>query len=361
MQRRQFFAAGLAGASGIVAAPAIAQSNPEITWRLASSFPSYLDALYGGAETFARAVAEMTDNRFRIETHPAGEIVPALEVFDAVGKGTIDCAHTAMHYHWGIEPALVFATGVPFGMNAREQDAFFKQGGGNDLFNEILFDHKIYALPAGNTGCQMGGWFRTELRGVADLNGLKFRISGLAGKVLQKLGTVPTAASRSDISDSLEKGALDAAAWVSPYDDERLNLPRVAPFYYYPGWWQGSNAVHVAFNLDKWNALPRIYQAVLRSAAAIASAEMQSRYDAGNPAALKRLVAAGAKLRAFPQDMMDACWQATTDVFRESAQGNAGFARVQDAYLAFRNDAYLWWQVAEYPYDNFVIRQRAKG
>ncbi|HUZ67658.1 MAG TPA: TRAP transporter substrate-binding protein DctP [Beijerinckiaceae bacterium] len=367
MQRRDFVkSVGLAAAASAVAAPALAapaivQSSPQVVWRLTSSFPAVLDALYGGADVFSRAVSEATDGRFHIEIHPAGEIASALDVFDAVSKGAIDCAQTALQYHWGAEPALALATSVPFGMNAREQNAFFRQGGGTDLFNEILVDHSLFALPAGNTGCQMGGWFRKELRSTADLKGLKYRISGLAGKVMQKLGSVPTAVARKDLASSLQSGALDAAAWVAPYDDERLKLTAIAPNYYYPGWFQGSMAIHLVFNLAKWNALPKSYQAIVRGAAELANVDMQAKYDAFNPPALKRVVSAGAKLRAFPDDVMEAAWQAAIEVYREAGAADPKFKRVHEAYMNFRNDEYLWWQVGEYPYDNFIIRQRAKG
>ena len=362
MKRREFIAgAALAGVSAGVAAPAVAQSAPEITWKLTSSFPTTLDTIWSGAQTFADAVRDMTDGKFVIELHPAGEIVQPLEVLDAVKNGQVDCAQTALLYHWGVQPALVFATGVPFGMNAREQNAFFRHGGGNDLINELLVDQNIFALPAGNTGCQMGGWFRNELHSASELRGLKFRISGLAGKMLTRLGVVPTGAGRAQIASSLESGALDAAAWVSPVDDEKLNLVKVAPWYYYPGWWQGSMAIHLAFNLKKWEELPKAYQAVVRAAAEIANADVLARYDAINPRAVRRLVEAGAKLRAFPQDIMEACWQAANAELREVSAGDANFQRVHDAYMSFRNDQYTWWQVAEYPYDNFLIRQRVKG
>jgi TRAP-type mannitol/chloroaromatic compound transport system substrate-binding protein len=207
----------------------------------------------------------------------------------------------------------------------------------------------------------MVGWFRNELRSANDLRGLKFRVSGLAGKMLTRLGVIPTGASRAQIAGAFESGALDAAGWVSPIDDEKLSLVRVAPWYYYPGWWQGSMAIHLAFNLAKWNALPQTYQTVVRAAAELANADVLARYDALNPQAVRRLVESGAKLRAFPQDVMEACWQASVAEFRDAGAADPNFQRVHDAYMSFRNEQYVWWQVAEYPYDNFIIRQRAKG
>ncbi len=362
MKRRQFIAAtGLATAGAAIAKPAIAQSSPVIHWRLASSFPNSLEAIFGGAQTFAESVRQQSDGRFTIDAQPAGALVGALDVFDAARDGRTECAQTALHYYWGKEPALVFATGVPFGMNAREQNAFFRHGGGDDLINEALADHKLVALPSGNTGCQMGGWFRNELRGASDLRGLKFRISGFAAKILQTLGVDPKAVARGDIMKSLESGALDAAAWVSPFDDEKLGLVKAAPNYYYPGWFQPNMTIHTLFNAEKWSQLPKSYQAILRSAADTANIDMQAKYDSANPVALRRLAESGAKLRAFPADVLDACWQAAEAVYRETAAGDPKFKRVHEAYMDFRNNEYLWWQVAEYPFDNFMIRQRAKG
>ncbi len=362
MQRRRFLrAAGLAAAGSTLAAPAIAQSSPSIKWRLTSSFPPSLETLHGGAKVFADAAREASDGRIDITVHPPGEIAGAVEALDAVKDGRADLAQTALNYWWGVEPALVFATGAPFGMNARQHNAFNQRGGGADLVNETLADHNVMALLAGNTGCEMGGWFRNEIKSVADLKGLKFRISGIAGKILQRLGVEPTAVARGDIVSSLQSGALGAAAWVSPVDDEKLDLVKVAPNYYYPGWQQPGMAVHIAINLAKWNDLPKGYKAMLRQAADIANTDMQAAYDALNPPAVRRLVEAGARLKAFPADVLEALWQATDEVYAQTARENAKFERMRDAYLAYRNDQYLWWQVAEYPYDNFVIRQRAKG
>ena len=362
MKRRKFIAAaGLAAAGAAIARPAVAQAAPAVTWRLASSFPTNFDAIWSGARVLAEAVRQRSDGRFVIETHAPGEIAGAIEVLDAVGEGRAECGHTALNYFWGKEPALVFATGAPFGMNAREQNAFFRAGGGTELINEILADHKVVALPSGNTGCQMGGWFRAEIKSSADLRGMKFRVSGFAAKILRTLGVEPKAMGRGEIAAALGSGALDAAAWVSPADDEKLDLAKVAPNYYYPGWLQPNMAIHLVVNSAKWNELPKAYQEILRSAADTANAETQAKYDAANPAALRRLAEGGAKLRAFPPEVLESFWQATGAVMRETAAGDAKFRRLHDAYMEFRNDQYLWWQVAEYPFDNFMIRQRARG
>ena len=362
MKRRQFLStAGLAAGGAALARPAIAQTTPDVRWKLASSFPTTFEAFWSGAQAFAESVKQQSDGRFTIDIHPAGALVGALDVFEAAQDGRIDCAHTALHYFWGKEPALAFGTGVPFGMNAREQNAFFRQGGGTGLINDVLADHKLVALPMGNTGCQMGGWFRKEINTPGDLRGLKFRISGFAAKILQTLGVEPRAVGRREISSSLASGALDAVAWVSPVDDEKLDLVKSAPHYYYPGVFQPNMSLHLLVNAGKWNDLPKAYQAILRAATDTANADVQAKYDAANPPALRRLAENGARLHAFAPDLLEAFWQATEKAYRETAAGDAKFQRLHSAYMDFRNDQYLWWQVAEYPYDNFLIRQRAKG
>jgi len=359
--RRGFLkGAGIAAGVGM-AAPAVAQALPEVKWRLQSSFPKTFDLLYGGAETFARAVLDATDGKFQIEVEPPGTVVSSLDALDAVQKGTIEACHTALNYYWTKDPTFALATAIPFGMNARQQNAWLYHGGGNELVNEFLRDYGCIAWPAGNTGCQMGGWFRNELKSSADLQGLKFRIGGFAGKVWQRLGAVPQQTAGSEIAQALQASTIDAADWVGPYDDEKLGLVTAAPYYYYPGWWNGGEILHLVINFDKWNALPKQYQAVATSAAAFANLDMQARYDAANPGAIKRLVAAGAKLRAFPQEVLETSFKAATELEKEIADTNPKFKKILDAYVVFRNDEYLWWQVAEYNYDNFMIRQRAKG
>ena len=362
MERRKFIkTAGVAAAATTIAAPAIAQSAPEVRWRLTSSFPKSLDTIYGAAETFAKAVAEATDNKFQIQCFAGGEIVPALQALDAVQNGTVEACHTCMYYYWGKDPTFAFGTAVPFGLNSRQLDAWFYYGGGNQLLDEFLKDYGVIGLPAGNTGTQMGGWFRKEIKTPADFNGLKMRIGGFAGTVLQKLGTVPQLIAGGDIYPSLEKGTIDAAEWVGPYDDEKLGFNKVAPVYHFPGWWEGGAALHLLISEKKIAELPKAYQSIVRTAAALANKDCQAKYDAGNPAALKRLVAAGTQLKPFPQDVLEACYKASLDVYAEQNAKNPKFKKVHDAYFGFRNDQYLWWQVAEYTYDNFMIRQRAKG
>jgi len=260
MKRRQFIkSAGLGLAASAVAAPAIAQSMPEIKWRLTSSFPKSLDTLWGSSGTFAKYVAEATDNKFQISTFAAGEIVPALQAMDAVSNNTVECCHTAAYYYVGKDPTFPLFCAVPFGLNTRQQNAWFYDAGGQKLMDDFTKKFNVVSLLGGNTGAQMGGWFRKEIKEVADLSGLKMRIAGLAGNVMQKLGVVPQQLAGGDIYPALEKGTVDAAEWVGPYDDEKLGFHKVAPFYYYPGWWEGGTTQHFMFNIAKFEELPKAY------------------------------------------------------------------------------------------------------
>jgi TRAP-type mannitol/chloroaromatic compound transport system substrate-binding protein len=361
MKRRQFLrAAGLGVAAAAVARPAIAQSMPETKWRLTASWPKSLDALYGAAEVFAKAVGEATDNKFQIQVFAANEIMPGLQALDAVGDGTVEMAHTASYYYVGKDPTFAFGTAVPFGLNSRMQNAWQFFGGGMELMNAFYQKYKIYAIPCGNTGCQMGGWFRKEIRQPDDLKGLKVRIGGYAGRVLQKLGAVPQQIAGGEIYAALEKGSIDAAEWVGPYDDEKLGLVKVAPYYYYPGWWAGGAMIHNFINLDKWNALSPAYQSIVRSCCEKVNVWMLAKYDAENPAALRRLLAAGAKLAPFSPAIMEASLKAALDLYHEVAAMNADFKKAFDSVFAFRNEEYLWWQVAEYSYDSYLIRNRTR-
>ena len=368
--RRSILKALAAGAAAGTVSRAVAQESsagPEVSWRLISSFPKSLDLMYGGAEVFARAVSELTGGKFRIEISPPTETVSGLQVLDAVAAGTLDACQTSMDYFYGKDPSFALSAAIPFGMNAREQFAFATQGGGDAQLNELLAESNAFAITAGNTGAQMGGFFKREIKTAADLTDLKIRIGGLAGRVLQKLGAIPVATPRAEFASALDGGNLDAVTWVSPHDDEKLSaddtkkITALAPNYYYPGWWRGGSAVHIVVDKRKFDALPLLFQAAIRSAATVAGTDMLARYDAANPAALRRLVIGGAQLRPFPQDVLDAAYKATNDTLREIGDANPRFRKQLDALIAFRNEQYLWWQVGEYTFDNFLIRQRAKG
>ena len=286
--------------------------------------------------------------------------MPGLQVLDAVQNGTVECGHSASYYYVGKDPTFAFDTAIPFGLNARQQNAWMYYGGGLDLMREFFAGYNIIQFPAGNTGAQMGGWFRKEINTVDDLKGLKFRIGGFAGKVLAKLGVVTQQIAGGDIYPALEKGTIDAAEWVGPYDDEKLGFNKVAKYYYYPGWWEGGPQLSMYVNIAKWQSLPPSYQAVLEAAAAEANVTMVAKYDAQNMPALRRLVEGGTVLRPFTKEVMEASYTAAFQLYDETAAGNAKFKKVYDAWRPFRDEQYLWFRVAENSFDNFVYAKSAK-
>ncbi len=361
MKRRELLkAAGIGLATSSLAAPAIAQSTPELKWRLAASWPKSLDTLYGGCEYFAKRVAEITDGKFQIQVFAAGELVPGLQVLDAVQNGTVEMGNTALYYYWGKDPAFTFGTALPFGLNARQMNSWLRFGGGSELLNELLRNFNCTGMAAANTGAQMGGWFRKEIKSVDDMKGLKMRIGGFAGTILAKIGSVPQQLAAGDIYPALEKGTLDACEWVGPYDDEKLGFYKVAKYYYYPGWWEGCGQAHNLINLAKWNELPKSYQAAVQTASGDAWEWVIGKYDYANPAALKRLLAQGVQLRGFPQDVMEACYKAALDIYADLSKTNPLFKKLYDSLVAFRGDLLMWFQVAELSFDSFMIRMRGR-
>ncbi len=362
MKRRTFVAgSGMAGILAAGTAPAFAQPAPEVKWRLASSFPKSLDTIFDVGNMVAKRVAAITGNRFRIQTFAAGEIVPGLQVADAVQNGTVQLGHTASYYYIGKDPTFALGCAVPFGLNARQMNAWWTVGGGDALFNEFLREYGIHSLLCGNTGAQMGGWYRKEIKTVEDLKGLKLRIAGIAGRVLAKLGVVPQQLAGPDIYPALEKGVIDAAEWVGPYDDEKLGFNKVAKFYYYPAWWEGGPALHLYVNRKAWSELPGEYQGALEAAAAEGNTLMLARYDAANPLALKRLVAGGTQLKPYPRPILEASYKAWLEVAAELAAKNPKFRRIHEHQMKFLEDEVLWFRVCEAQYDAFMQTGRKKG
>ncbi len=362
MNRREILgAAAIApAAAAALATPALAQTaNPEVRWRLASSFPRSLDILFGTAEHVARRVAQLTENRFQIRTFPAGEIVPGLQVLDAVQAGTVECGQTAAYYYIGKDPSFAFFTIVPFGLTSRQMTAWMRQGGGAQLAAELYGDYDVHGLTLGDTGAQMGGWFRNEIRGLSDVQGLKFRIAGLGGQVFQRLGTVTQQIAGGDIYPALERGVIDAAEWIGPYDDEKLGFHRVARNYYAPGFWEPCAQGVLMVNRRAWDALPETHRAALEAACAEASAEQTARYDHNNPLALRRLVAGGAQLRFWPREVMQAAWRETHGLYEELSGRNERFKRIWESYRRYRDEEYQWFRVAENSFDNFAFAQTA--
>ncbi|KAF0227685.1 MAG: twin-arginine translocation pathway [Beijerinckiaceae bacterium] len=365
MRRRELLLSGLgagtAAAATSIASPALAQSMPEVKWRLTSSFPKSLDTIFGTAQIFTKYVADATDGRFQIQPFAAGEIVPGLQALDAVSSGALECCHTPTYFYSGKDPTLGFGTGMPFGPNARLQHAWWHNGGGEGIVNEALAKFNVIAFAAGNSGTQMGGWFRKEINTLDDLKGLKFRIGGTGGQILARLGVVPQQIAPGDIYPALEKGTIDAIEFVGPYDDEKLGFNKVAKYYYYPGFWEGGAMLHLCINTEQWNRLPKHYQSVVRLASEAANNWMLAKYDTVNAPALKRLVAKGTELRPFSQPIIDAAFDAAKSYYAEIAAQNALFKKGLDSVNEFLGEQYLWWQIGEYSYDSTMIRTRIRS
>ena len=359
MERRSFITKAAAGiAVGALAAPAIAQGNPTIHWRLASSFPKSLDTIFGVTEIFSKRVAQLTDGKFLIRCFPGGEIVPALQVMDAVQAGTVEMGHSASYYYFGKDPTFAFDCAVPFGLTARQQTAWFDQGGGRELLREFFQEYGIINFLGGNTGSQMGGWFRKEVHTPDDLSGLKMRVGGFAGRVMQHLGVVPQQIAGGDIYPALEKGTIDAAEWIGPYDDEKLGFNKVAPYYYTPGWWEAGAQLSFYVGIKEWEKLPKLYQDALEVATYEAHITMQAMYDARNPQALARLLKNGAKMRSYSKSIMDACHKSAAEVMNEEASKNAKFKKIMEPWKRFRQDQNQWYSVAEAPIQNYLISRK---
>lgn len=349
--------AGIAGVLAAGVAPAV-HAQAAIRWRLASSFPKALDTIYGAAEIFSKQVSDMTGGRFQITVAAPGEIVPAFGVDDAVRNGTVEMCHTAPYYFVGKNEAFAFGTAVPFGLNSRQITGWYMEGNGMKLMREFYSGYNMINFIGGNTGAQMGGFWRKEIKSLADLKGQKMRIGGFGGRVMERLGLVPQSIPGGEIYQALEKGTIDAAEWVGPYDDEKLGLAKVAPNYAYPGFWEGGAQLEFWINNKAFDSLSSEHKAILENAAAHAAVEMQARYDARNPAALKRMVASGTKLFRFPKDVMDASFKASQDLYSEISAKNPAFKKIHDDYMGFRRDSNLWFRFAESTFDNFMQQQR---
>ena len=358
MERRSFIRkTGIAGVLAAGVAPAV-HAQATIRWRLASSFPKSLDTIYGAADVFAKKLSDMTGGRFQIATHASGELMPALGVVDGVQQGTVEVAHTAPYYFFGKDPVFGLGCAIPFGLNSRQMTAWMYEGNGLKLMREFYAQYGFINLPGGNTGAQMGGWFRKEVKTVADFKGLKFRIGGFGGRIIDRIGGVPQNIPASDIYPALEKGTIDAAEWVGPYDDLKLGLNKIAPNYYYPGFWEGGPQLDFFINQKAWDSLNAEQKAMVEAAASHAHVEMQAKYDAVNPQALKTLVGSGTKLFRFPKDVMDASFKAANDIYGELSNTNAAWKKIYADYANFRRDTNLWFRFAEAGFDDFMQSQK---
>lgn len=359
MDRRSLIKkAGIAGVLAAGIAPAV-HAQAAIRWRLASSFPKSLDTIYGGGEVFAKAVKAMSGGKFEISVHAGGELMPPFGVVDGVQNGTVEMCHTVPYYFYGKNPAFAIGSAIPFGMNARQMTAWMLHGNGRKLMNELYAKYNMVSFAGGNTGTQMGGWFRKEIKSVADFKGLKMRLGGgLVGEVMTKLGAVPQSLPGGEIYQALEKGTIDAAEWVGPYDDQKLGFNKVAPNYYYPGWWEGGPEVDFFINQKALDGLSAENKAIVEAAAAQASTDMLAKYDALNPTALKQLVAAKTKVLPFPQAVLDASFKASMGVYEELAAKSEDWKKIYTDFRNFQRDQVLWFRFAEGRFDSFMAAQK---
>ncbi len=358
MDRRSLIKnAGIAGVLAAGVAPAV-HAQAAVRWRLSSSFPKALDTIYGAAEVFAAKVKAMSGGKFEISTHAGGEITPPFGVVDAVQQGSVECAHTAPYYFFGKNEAFALGCAVPFGLNSRQMTAWMYQGNGLKLMHEFYAKYGMTSFPMGNTGTQMGGWYRKEIKSMKDIKGLKMRIGGFAGKVMEPMGAVPQNIPGGEIYTALEKGTIDAAEWVGPYDDQKLGFNKVAPFYYYPGWWEGGPQLDLYINQKAFDALSAENKAIVESAAAFAHTDMQAKYDARNPNALKQLVGAGTKLRPFPNDVMAEAFKVSQQLYSDLSAKNPEWAKIYADYAKFRADSNLWFRFTEARFDSFMQAQK---
>ena len=358
MDRRSLIKqAGLAGVLAAGVAPAV-HAQATVRWRLASSFPKSLDTIFGAADVFARHVKAMSGGKFEVSVHAAGEIMPAFGVVDGVQQGSIELCHTAPYYFFGKDETFALGCAIPFGLNSRQMTAWMFEGNGLKLMREFYAKYNIVNFPGGNTGSQMGGWYRKEIKSLADIKGMKMRIGGFGGKVLERIGGVPQNIPGGDIYPALEKGTIDSAEWVGPYDDLKLGFNKVAPYYYYPGWWEGGPELDFFINNKAFDALPAEYKAIVEAASAAAHVDMQAKYDARNPAALKQLVGAGTKLRAFPKDVMNAAFKASMEFYEELNTKNESWKKVYADYSKFRAEQNLWFRFTEASFDGFMQQQK---
>jgi TRAP-type mannitol/chloroaromatic compound transport system substrate-binding protein len=359
MQRRSFVhGAGIAGVLAAGVAPAVVQAQANIRWRLASSFPKSLDTIFGAAEVFSKKVSELTGGKFQISVHAGGELMPPFGVVDGVQNGTVEMAHTAPYYFFGKDETFALACAIPFGLNSRQMTAWMFEGNGLKLMREFYAKYNIISFPMGNTGAQMGGWYRKEIKSIADIKGLKMRIGGFAGKVLERMGGVPQNIPGGEIYQSLEKGTIDATEWVGPYDDQKLGFNKVAPNYYYPGWWEGGPQLDLYVNTKAYEGLSAEYKAAIECASAVGHIDMQAKYDAKNPAALRQLVAGGTKLFRFPKDVLDAAFKEAMALYSELSAKNPNWKKVYDDYSKFRSEQNLWFRFAEAGFDDFMQQQK---
>lgn len=315
----------------------------KITWKMVTTWPKNFPGLGTGANDFAELVNQLSNGRMEIKVYGAGELVGALEVFDAVSRGTAELGHGAGYYWKGKAPAGQFFAAVPFGLTAQEMNSWIYSGGGLELWKEAYEPFGIIPMPIGNTGVQMGGWFNKEINSVADLQGLKMRIPGLGGEVLKRAGGTPVLLPGGEIFPSLQSGAIDATEWVGPYNDLAFGLHKAAKYYYYPGWHEPGTTLEALINKKAFEALPEDLQFIVMQATKIANINMLSEFTARNNTALNSLVNEhNVDLRPFPPEVLEELKALSEEVVAEQAEVDEISKKVYESYRAFREQAVDW-------------------
>lgn len=335
-------------------APAQSSGLPAIEWQMPTSWTASIPVLLGAAEFFAKRVSELTEGRMRITAAPGGQIVPGLQVYEAIENGTAPIGHTASFYWVGRDPAWAIGTTLPFGLTTVQQNAWLEIGGGNELMDEFYAEQGIVAFAAGNTTNQSGGWFKREINSVSDLNGLKMRIPGLGGQVMSRLGVSTQQLAGGEIFQALSTGTIDAAEFTNPVDEEKLGFNQAADFYYMPSWWEPGATLHVFINRSEYENLPDLYKFAIQAAAHEADRRSIAQYDAENAAALKRLVDGGTQLRFYSDEIMAAAQSASFELYDELSSQSPAFAKIYTQWRAFRASVYDWHKTNEYRFMNFV-------
>lgn len=338
-----------------------AQSGPSLRnrktyrWRMVTTWPPNFPILGEACTRFAELVARMSEGQMEIRIFGGGELVPALEVFDAVRSGAAELGNGASYYWAGIAPAAQFFASVPFGMNAQQLNAWLLGGRGLELWEALYRDFNLVPCPGGNTGVQMGGWFNRQINSLDDLRGLKMRIPGLGGKVLERAGGAPVLLAGGEIYTGLERGVIDATEWLGPYHDALMGFQDIAKYYYSPGWHETGTALEYIFNKDAFDALPPYLQAILRTAAQAMNSWVLAQMEARNAERLQSLIREGVTLKNFPDAVLRRLRELTAEVLRELAAADPFSKRVYESYADFQHRAGDYAARTEKAYFNQIL------
>ena len=357
MKRRQFLKASLLASPAVILSGSVsAHSGSKQTWIMSSAFPETLDALFGTSQFICKTVAEMTNERFTLQLFKPGAITRTKDALNAVSQGVIDMVHSCGHYYTAQNPAFALMSSIPFGLNARQFNAWLYNGKGLNLLNSFHEKHNLIAFPAGNAGPVMGGWYKREIKTIDDFKDLKIHTSGLTFEIMNRLGASSQSFEINEIFGELERGTIEASESMGPYNDEKIGFSRIAPYYYYPGWMSGCLNTAVYINKEKWDGLSHPYQEALEIACRQAQSQMLAQYDNLNPSTINRLISAGARFSHFSPEILQACHLTARNYYADIGVRNEDFRNIFSPMQAFRDEAYSWQQISDFSYDQFMLR-----